>query len=49
MLPGEADWLPFTNLIESASPDDGYAFFLFLHSNTALHCLAEDYYTWEHD
>jgi hypothetical protein len=47
--PSEAYWLPFTGLIPSANPDDGYAFFVFLRANTALHCLAEDYYTWEHD
>ena len=47
--PSEAAWIPFTTFIPSASPDDGYAFFVLLKSTTDLHCLAEAYYTWEHD
>jgi hypothetical protein len=47
--PGEADWIPFSNLITSADPDYGYAFYVFLRSSAKLRCVAETYYTWEHD
>jgi hypothetical protein len=50
--PGEADWIPFTNLNGlELSPDfePGFAFFVYLQSNTVLRCYAESYYTWEHD
>ena len=49
LRPGEADWIPFTSIDTLANPSDYQAFFVFLQSNYPLHCVAESYYSFEHD